>query len=65
MLRPQADRRMLLSVSLDAAGRAVAGVAVDAPRELRQLRKWIAQGAVLDPALVQRPDVPLASAQIG
>ncbi|CAB3707202.1 Rhodocoxin reductase [Achromobacter deleyi] len=65
VLRPQADRRMLLSVSLDAAGRAVAGVAVDAPRELRQLRKWIAQGAVLDPALVQRPDVPLASAQIG
>lgn len=65
VLRPQAEPRMLLSVSLDAAGRAVAGVAVDAPRELRQLRKWIAQGAVLDPALLQRPNVPLANAQIG
>ncbi len=65
VLRPQAESERLLSVSLDAAGRAVAGVAVNAPRELRQLRKWIAQGAVLDPALVRRPDLPLASAQIG
>ena len=65
VLRPQAESRALLSVALDAGGRIVAAVAVDAPRELRQLRKWIAQGAVLDPALLQRPDVPLANAQIG
>ncbi len=65
VLRPQAERRALLSVALDAGSRIVAAVAVDAPRELRQLRKWIAQGAVLDPALLQRPDVPLANAQIG
>ena len=51
VLRPQADARALLSVALDAEGRAVAGVTVNAARELRQLRKWIAQGAVLDPAL--------------
>ncbi|MGE6915536.1 NAD(P)/FAD-dependent oxidoreductase [Achromobacter kerstersii] len=65
VLRPQAESRALLSVALDAGSRIVAAVAVDAPRELRQLRKWIAQGAVLDPALLQRPDVPLANAQIG
>jgi len=65
VLRPQADGRALLSMALDAGGRIVAAVAVDAARDLRQLRKWIAQGAVLDPALLQRPDVPLASAQIG
>jgi 3-phenylpropionate/trans-cinnamate dioxygenase ferredoxin reductase subunit len=65
VLRPQADGRALLSMALDAGGRLVAAVAVDAARDLRQLRKWIAQGAVLDPALLQRPDVPLASAQIG
>lgn len=65
VLRPQAQGRALLSVSLDAEGRIVGGVTVDAARDLRQLRKWIAQGAVLDPALLQRPDVPLASAQIG
>lgn len=65
VLRPQAERRALLSVALDTRSRIVAAVAVDAPRELRQLRKWIAQGAVLDPALLQRPDVPLANAQIG
>lgn len=64
VLRPQADARALLSVALDANRRIVAGVAVGAPRDLRQLRKWIAQGAVLDPALLQRPDVPLANAQI-
>ena len=44
VLRPQADARALLSVALDAEGRAVAGVTVNAARELRQLRKWIAQG---------------------
>lgn len=65
VLRPQADGRALLSMALDTGGRLVAAVAVDAARDLRQLRKWIAQGAVLDPALLQRPDVPLASAQIG
>jgi len=65
VLRPQAESRALLSVALDAGSRIVAAVAIDAPRELRQLRKWIAQGAVLDPALLQRPDVPLANAQIG
>lgn len=65
VLRPQAESRALLSVALDTRSRIVAAVAVDAPRELRQLRKWIAQGAVLDPALLQRPDVPLANAQIG
>jgi len=65
VLRPQAESRALLSVALDAGSRIVAAVAVDAPRELRQLRKWIAQGAVLDPALLQRPDMPLANAQIG
>lgn len=65
VLRPQAESRALLSMALDAGSRIVAAVAVDAPRELRQLRKWIAQGAVLDPALLQRPDVPLANAQIG
>jgi 3-phenylpropionate/trans-cinnamate dioxygenase ferredoxin reductase subunit len=43
----------------------VAGVSVDAARDFRQLRKWIAQRAALDPALLERPDVPLASAQIG
>ncbi|WZB60784.1 hypothetical protein WJ970_23775 [Achromobacter xylosoxidans] len=43
----------------------MAGVTVNAARELRQLRKWIAQGAVLDPALLRRSDAPLASAQIG
>lgn len=64
VLRPQADARALLSVALDAEGRAVAGVTVNAARELRQLRKWIAQGAVLDPALLRRSDAPLASAQI-
>ena len=64
VLRPQADARALLSVALDAEGRAVAGVTVNAARELRQLRKWIAQGAVLDPALLRRSDA-LASAQIG
>ncbi|MNL64196.1 Anthranilate 1,2-dioxygenase system ferredoxin--NAD(+) reductase component [compost metagenome] len=64
VLRPQADARALLSVALDASGRVVAGVAVNAARELRQLRKWIAQRAVVDPALLQRPDVPLANAQI-
>ena len=63
VLRPQADARALLSVALDAEGRAVAGVTVNAARELRQLRKWIAQGAVLDPALLRRSDA--ASAQIG
>ncbi|CAB3627801.1 NAD(P)/FAD-dependent oxidoreductase [Achromobacter pestifer] len=63
--RPQAESRALLSVSLDTEGRIVGGVTVDAVRDLRQLRKWIAQGAVLDPALLQRPDVPLANAQIG
>ena len=65
VLRPQAGGRALLSVALDAGGRAVAGVSVDAARDFRQLRKWIAQRATLDPALLQRPDVPLASAQIG
>lgn len=65
VLRPQAGDRALLSVALDADGRAVAGVAVDAARDFRQLRKWIAQRAALDPALLQRSDVPLASAQIG
>lgn len=65
VLRPQAEGRALLSVALDAGGRIVAAVAVNAARDLRQLRKWIAQGAVLDPALLQRTDVPLASAQIG
>ncbi len=65
VLRPQAGDRALLSVALDAGGRAVAGVSVDAARDFRQLRKWIAQRAALDPALLQRPDVPLASAQIG
>ncbi|MNY13744.1 hypothetical protein D3C86_1468950 [compost metagenome] len=65
VLRPQADARALLSVALDASGRVVAGVAVNAARDLRQLRKWIAQRAVVDPALLQRPDVPLANAQIG
>lgn len=65
VVRPQADGRALLSMALDTGGRLVAAVAVDAARDLRQLRKWIAQGAVLDPALLQRPDVPLASAQIG
>ncbi|MBB1593190.1 NAD(P)/FAD-dependent oxidoreductase [Achromobacter sp. UMC46] len=64
VLRPQADGRALLSMALDAGGRLVAAVAVDAPRELRQLRKWIAEGAVLDPALLRRPDAPLANAQI-
>lgn len=64
VLRPQADARALLSVALDASGRVVAGVAVNAARDLRQLRKWIAQRAVVDPALLQRPDVPLANAQI-
>ncbi|WP_205587262.1 oxidoreductase C-terminal domain-containing protein, partial [Pseudomonas aeruginosa] len=58
-LRPQAGSRGLLSVALDASGRVVAGVAVDAARDFRQLRKWIAQRAALDPALLQRPDVPL------
>lgn len=65
VLRPQAGERALLSVALDASGRAVAGVSVDAARDFRQLRKWIAQRAALDPALLERPDVPLASAQIG
>lgn len=65
VLRPQAGDRALLSVALDAGGRAVAGVSVDAARDFRQLRKWIAQRAALDPALLERPDVPLASAQIG
>jgi len=65
VLRPQAGERALLSVALDASGRAVAGVSVDAARDFRQLRKWIAQRAALDPALLKRPDVPLASAQIG
>lgn len=65
VLRPQAGSRGLLSVALDASGRVVAGVAVDAARDFRQLRKWIAQRAALDPALLQRPDVPLANAQIG
>lgn len=65
VLRPQADARALLSVALDSGGHVVAGVAVNAPRDLRQLRKWIAQRAVVNPALLQRPDVPLASAQIG
>lgn len=65
VLRPQAQAGALLSVALDAGGRIVAGVAVGAPRELRQVRQWIAQAAVLDPALLQRPDVPLASAKIG
>ncbi|WZB71434.1 oxidoreductase C-terminal domain-containing protein [Achromobacter xylosoxidans] len=64
VLQSQADARALLSVALDAEGRAVAGVTVNAARELRQLRKWIAQGAVLDPALLRRSDAPLASAQI-
>jgi 3-phenylpropionate/trans-cinnamate dioxygenase ferredoxin reductase subunit len=65
VLRPQAGDRALLSVALDAGGRAVAGVSVDAARDFRQLRKWIAQRAALDPALLKRSDVPLASAQIG
>lgn len=65
VLRPQCNGRELLSMALDDGGRLVAAVAVNAARDLRQLRKWIAQGAVLDPALLQRPDVPLASAQIG
>lgn len=64
VLRPQAQAGALLSMALDAGGRIVAGVAVGAPRELRQVRQWIAQAAVLDPALLQRPDVPLANAKI-
>ncbi|MDX3983634.1 MAG: FAD-dependent oxidoreductase [Achromobacter sp.] len=64
VLRPQTDAGALVSVALDGGGRVVAAVTVNAPRDLRQLRKWIAQRALVNPALLQRPDVPLANAEI-
>ena len=62
-LRPLPAQRGLLSVALDDEGRAVAGVAINAGRDFRQLRKWVAQRARLDPALLARPDTPLAAAE--
>lgn len=61
-LRPLPAQRGLLSVALDAQGGAVAAVAVNAGRDFRQLRKWLAEGARLDPAVLARPDAPLATA---
>lgn len=65
VLRPLADARALLSVALDEGGRVVGAVAVNAARELRQLRQWIAQGTQVDPAQLARADAPLSSARIG
>ncbi len=62
VLRPLPAQRGLLSVALDAEGRAVAGVAVNAGRDFRQVRKWLADGARLDPAALAQPDLPLAAA---
>lgn len=64
VLRPQADARALLSVALDDGGRVIGAVAVNAARELRQLRQWIAQGTQVDPAQLARADAPLSSARI-
>ena len=65
VLRPQADARALLSVALDEDGRVIGAVAVNAARELRQLRQWIAQGTRVDPVQLARADAPLSSARIG
>ncbi|MGE8656779.1 MAG: NAD(P)/FAD-dependent oxidoreductase [Achromobacter sp.] len=65
VLRPQADARALLSVALDEGDRVVGAVAVNAARELRPLRQWIAQGARVDPGRLARADAPLSSARIG
>ena len=65
VLRPQADARALLSVALDEGGRVVGAVAVNAARDLRQLRQWIAQGTQVDPAQLARADAPLSSARVG
>ncbi|EFV87271.1 hypothetical protein HMPREF0005_05481 [Achromobacter xylosoxidans C54] len=52
-------------MALDEGGRVVGAVAVNAARELRQLRQWIAQGTQVDPAQLARADAPLSSARIG
>lgn len=63
-LRPLASQNGLLSVGLDADGRAVSAVAINAGRDVRQLRKWVAEAACLDASVLARTDAPLATAQL-
>lgn len=62
-VRSLPSQRGLLSVALDADGRALAAVAINAGRDLRQLRKWVAGAALLDAGLFSDPDAPLAAAE--
>ena len=63
-LRPLASQNGLLSVGLDADGRAVSAVAINAGRDVRQLRKWVAEAACLDASVLARTDASLATAQL-
>ncbi|MGC8474844.1 MAG: NAD(P)/FAD-dependent oxidoreductase [Acetobacteraceae bacterium] len=56
-----AEPRRLVALHLDAAGRVVGASAAEAPREMRPAMRLIQSGAVVDPARLADPSVPLGS----
>lgn len=61
----QGGPAQLLCVEMRADGRAAAVLGVNAAREFRQLRKYIAEGARLDARRLADPRSPLAGAVLG
>ncbi|CPO46684.1 reductase [Bordetella pertussis] len=61
----QGGPAQLLCVEMRADGRAAAVLGVNAAREFRQLRKYIAEGARLDAQCLADPRSPLAGAVLG